>query len=80
MSGNVADATDEGKATFFNRLKVGLSRTRNSLSEGVQQLFLGQKEIDGELLEELETVLLTSDVGALATQQILDHLHRYPDF
>lgn len=74
MSGNVADADDHGKATLFDRLKNGLNKTRDNLTEGVQRIFLGEKEIDDELLEELETVLLTSDVGVAATREILDHL------
>ena len=73
MSGNVADGDTDSKATLFDRLKNGLSKTRHNLTEGVQRVFLGEKEIDDDLLEELETVLLTSDVGVSATQEILDH-------
>lgn len=74
MSGNVADDEKEDKAGFFQRLKNGLGKTRSRLSEGVQNVFLGAKTLDDGLLEELETVLLTSDVGVGATAEILADL------
>ena len=74
MSGNVANAEGEGKAGLFSRLREGLSKTRGKFTEGVQRAFLGEKVIDEDILEELETILLTSDVGVAATQEILDHL------
>ena len=63
-----------GRPGFFQRLKQGLTRTRGSLTEGLARLVLGKKAIDDELLEEIETHLLTADVGAAATQRILDDL------
>ncbi len=74
MSANVADEASEDKPGLFARLKSGLGKTRSKLSEGIQTVFLGAKELDDELLEELETILLTSDVGVSATQEILDEL------
>ena len=62
------------KKGFFSRLKSGLSRTRNSFTKGLSVLVLGNKTIDDELLEELETLLLTSDVGVEATQEIIGNL------
>jgi fused signal recognition particle receptor len=59
---------------FFQRLKQGLSRTRSGLTEGLARLVLGRKVIDDEVLEEIETHLLTADVGAAATQRILADL------
>lgn len=59
---------------FFQRLRAGLSRTRTQLSDGIADLFRGKKQIDDALLEELETILLTADVGAAATQLIIDNL------
>ncbi|WP_126452453.1 signal recognition particle-docking protein FtsY [Sulfuriflexus mobilis] len=67
---------DEGqqKAGLFARLKQGLSKTRSGLGDAVANLVLGEKEIDDELLEDLETQLLTADVGIDATRQIIDDL------
>src|SRR5690606_13502230 len=59
------------KPGLFTRLKAGLRRTGSSFSEGIGNLFLGKKEIDDELLEELETRLLLADVGIDATQHIV---------
>jgi fused signal recognition particle receptor len=62
------------KTSFFGRLKQGLSRTSSQLTEGFANLFLGKKEIDDDLLEELETQLLTADLGIDATQTIIQNL------
>ncbi|WP_237059639.1 signal recognition particle-docking protein FtsY [Microbulbifer sediminum] len=62
------------KVGFFARIRRGLSRTSNQFAEGMGNLFLGAKEIDDELLEELETQLLMADVGMDATTEIVDRL------
>lgn len=74
MPPNVADADTEDKGGFFSRLKQGLSRTRHRLSDGLQDLFLGEKALDDDLIEEIETILLSSDVGVTVTQDIIDDL------
>ncbi|HMM55481.1 MAG TPA: signal recognition particle-docking protein FtsY [Candidatus Desulfobacillus sp.] len=56
------------RATWTERLKAGLARTRGQLGG------LFGRRIDDELLEELETTLLTADVGVEATQWLLDEL------
>ncbi|MBC3776039.1 signal recognition particle-docking protein FtsY [Pseudomonas sp. SWRI99] len=66
--------TEETKAGFFARLKQGLSKTSASIGEGMASLFLGRKTIDDELLDDLETRLLTADVGVEATTQIIQRL------
>lgn len=62
------------KPGLFARLKAGLSKTRSGLTESVAKLVLGRKQIDAELLEEIETQLLTADVGVEATQIIINDL------
>ncbi|AOV18138.1 signal recognition particle-docking protein FtsY [Acidihalobacter aeolianus] len=59
---------------LFARLRKGLSKTGRGLTGGVGSLFLGRKAIDDELLEDLETRLLTADVGIEATTRIIDDL------
>ncbi|MCW8828425.1 MAG: signal recognition particle-docking protein FtsY [Gammaproteobacteria bacterium] len=66
----------EKKPGLFARLKSGLSRTRGTLTEGIGDLVLGRKEIDDELLEEIETQLLVADMGVEATQAIIADLTR----
>jgi fused signal recognition particle receptor len=62
------------KTGFFARIKAGLSRTRSGLADGLGALLLGKKEIDDDLLEEIETQLLMADVGVAATQDIISDL------
>ncbi|MBT6315984.1 MAG: signal recognition particle-docking protein FtsY [Gammaproteobacteria bacterium] len=71
----VAEQTEEpSKRGFFGRLRDGLSRTRSKLSDGLGAVVLGRKEVDASLLEEVETQLLTADVGLEATDAIIDGL------
>jgi len=62
------------KQGVLTRLKDRLARTRHNLTDGLAGLVLGRKTIDEDLLEELETLLLTADVGVDATSRIIDHL------
>lgn len=66
--------TASTKPGFFARLKRSLSKTSASIGEGMASLFLGRKEIDDDLLEEIETRLLTADVGVEATTAIIQSL------
>ncbi|MDD1013941.1 signal recognition particle-docking protein FtsY [Pseudomonas rubra] len=66
--------SDESKGGFFARLKQGLSKTSASIGEGMASLFLGKKAIDDDLLDEIETRLLTADVGVEATSVIVQSL------
>ena len=67
-------ANSEPKQGFFGRIKSGLSRTRSNLGDGLASLFLGAKQIDEDLFEELETQLLVADVGIEATASLLKNL------
>ena len=67
-------AAPEQKTGFFARLKQGLSKTSASIGEGMASLFLGKKVIDDDLLDEIETRLLTADVGVEATSVIIKNL------
>jgi fused signal recognition particle receptor len=63
------------KLSFSERLKQGLSKTRQQLGSQLNSLFGGGK-IDADTYEELETILLTSDIGVAATQRLLDNLKK----
>jgi fused signal recognition particle receptor len=68
-------ATEEpAKEGFFARLKAGLKRTSENFAGGLGSLLLGKKVIDQALLDDLETTLLSSDVGMKSTTAILDEL------
>jgi len=62
------------KKGLFSRLKAGMSRTRDNFTDGISNLVVSNKVIDEDLLEEIETLLLTSDVGMEATKKIIDNL------
>jgi fused signal recognition particle receptor len=69
-----AAAASSAESGFFSRLKRGLGRTSDGLIAGLGSLFLGAKEIDEDLLEELESRLLMADVGVDATVDIIKSL------
>ncbi|MBS4096459.1 MAG: signal recognition particle-docking protein FtsY [Sulfuricella sp.] len=75
VEGNSAGekAVEEKPLSWGERLRQGLAKTRENLNSKLSGLFGGGK-IDEELYEELETVLLTADVGVSATQALLDDL------
>lgn len=70
----VKETTEETSAGFFTRLKQGLAKTRASFSSGLANLFLGKKELNADLLAEIETALLTADVGVETTEQLIKTL------
>ncbi|WP_028485738.1 signal recognition particle-docking protein FtsY [Thiomicrorhabdus chilensis] len=69
-----AEKTQTPKAGLFTRLKKGLSKTRKSFTDSLSTLLLGCKEIDDDLLDDLEMILLTADVGIDATDRIIRNL------
>lgn len=62
------------KQSFFSRLKQGLAKTRKTLGGGLGQLFLGKKVLDQELIEAIETALLSADVGIETTEKLINSL------
>ena len=62
------------KKGFFRRLSEGLSKTRNSIVAGIDSIFKGFSAIDDDFYEELEEILIMSDVGINATTKIIDNL------
>ncbi len=66
--------SEPGGDSFLLRMKAGLSRTRDNLASGLATVLIGGKEIDDELMEEMETQLLAADLGADATRSIMDAL------
>ncbi len=67
-------AEQAAPATWLERVKKGLGKTRHQFTDNLVTLFSGAKKIDDELLEELETLLLTADVGIEATNSIIQQL------
>ncbi len=59
---------------FFDKLKNGLEKTKKNLADNLNSVFSSFTKIDEELFEELEEVLIMSDVGVETTEEILDNL------
>ena len=68
------EETAPKKTGLFSRLRSGLSKTGNALTESVGAIVLGKKKLDVDAFEELETRLLMADVGMEATQRIIGDL------
>jgi fused signal recognition particle receptor len=64
---------------FFDRLKEGLSKTKKGLMEKVDSIFVPGRVVDEETLEELEEILVLSDVGAAGAAEMVRHLKEKKD-
>lgn len=61
---------------FFEKLKAGLSKTKNTLMGGINSLLSGNKKIDEEFFDELEETLIMSDLGGRTSEEIVDKLRQ----
>src|ERR1043166_4348758 len=61
---------------FSTRFRRAVAATRDSLSEKLDTVFAGRKQIDEELLEQLEEVLIAADIGVTTTLEILETVRR----
>ncbi len=59
---------------FFDKLKAGLSKTKDALFGKVKDLFINMRTVDEDLFDELEEILITADIGVGATETILEKL------
>ena len=69
-----AAESEQTKTGVFERLKTQLTKTRVGLAGGLANVFFGKKQIDDALFEELETILLTADIGIQATEKLIENL------
>lgn len=68
------DEISEVPASLIDRLRTGISKTRDQLLNNLGEVVLGKKEIDEDVLDDLEEVLIGSDIGPETTQRILDSI------
>ena len=71
-----ADAPAPGATSLLDRLKAGIQKTRAGLMEKLEDAVSGRKEIDADVLEELEYALITADIGARTTAEILERIRQ----
>jgi fused signal recognition particle receptor len=69
----------EGQGSLLDRLKAGIQKTRAGLVDRLEDAFQGRKEIDADLLDELEYTLLTADIGVKTVTEILDRVRQRVD-
>ena len=70
----MAEEEKKEKKGFFRRLWSGLSKTRNSIVSGLENVFTSSSKIDEDFYEELEEILIMGDLGVSATDEILEKL------
>ena len=61
---------------FFDKLKQGLGKTKNSIDEKINGVFSAFRKVDEELLEELEEALIMSDIGVTTSTEIISKLRQ----
>ena len=77
MNGQEKDiVSKDDKSRFFSRLKLGLKKTRGSLASGVMRVVNGSTKFGPELWEELEEVLLASDIGVPTMTWVMGELKK----
>ena len=67
---------EEKKKEFFSRLVEGLTKTRNAVVSGIENVFLGYDVIDEDFYEELEETLIMGDIGIRASTDIIEELRK----
>jgi fused signal recognition particle receptor len=65
--------------TLLEKLKSGVQKTRDGLVSRIEDVISGRKEIDADLLDELEYTLISADIGVATTQEILDRIRERVD-
>jgi fused signal recognition particle receptor len=78
LFGSTEPAPD-AKTSLLDRLKAGIQKTRAGLMEKIEDAVSGRKEIDAEVLDELEYALITADIGATTTAEILERIRQRVD-
>ena len=64
----------ETSGGYFRRLKDQLFKTRKTFADGFDKIFTGKKVVDDDLLEELEELLITSDIGVQTALQLIEKI------
>jgi len=69
----------EQEPTLLEKLKSGVQKTRDGLVSRIEDVISGKKEIDADLLEELEYTLISADIGVTTTEEILERIRERVD-
>ena len=71
---DIAEEVIEEKVSLFNRLKSGLTKAKQGITDKIDAVLNSYTTIDEDLLEELEEILITADVGVNTTMEMIDNL------
>jgi len=74
LFGSSPELSSAKEPSLLERLKAGVQKTRAGLMEKLEDAVSGRKEIDAEVLEELEYALITADIGSKTTAEILERI------
>ena len=69
--------TSDRSPSFFSRLRNGLSKTRRILTTDIEDLFEDKRKIDNEMLEDLEAILITADIGVQTTTELINKVSHH---
>ena len=61
---------------FFDKLKRGLEKTRKSFTEKIGQVIMGYAKIDDDLLDDLEAIMISSDMGVKTTEMLMEEIRK----
>ncbi len=76
-NGNILSAADSEENGLWGRLKKGLRKTQREISSKFESIFLPGRAIDEDFFEELEEVLVLSDIGAFTAAKLVEELREY---
>ena len=74
VTDDVQEKIEEPKVGLFERLRQGLSKAKQGITDRVDQVLKSYTKVDEDLLEEIEEILITADVGVETTMNIIDKL------
>ena len=74
LTEEIVEEPKEAKFSLFERLKQGLSKVKQGITDRVDQVLKSYTKVDDELIEEIEEILITADVGVETTMDIIDKL------
>src|SRR5438128_7108750 len=66
------DQTEAVEPSLLERLKASVTKTKAALAETVDSIFLGERKIDPSISKDLETALISADIGVKTTREVLD--------
>src|SRR5271163_2302430 len=79
LFGSTPETAPAAQPSLLERLKAGIQKTRAGLMEKIEDAVSGRKEIDADVLEELEYALITADIGSKTTAEILERIRQQVD-